>query len=62
MNYGAKLMTSRPTPLMAGLGLIPKMTLGCFLIGLCSRMSLTPLTIGYTWLKTQPEYADAEDC
>lgn len=21
-----------------------------------------PLAIGYAWLKTQPEYADAEDC
>ena len=21
-----------------------------------------PLSIGYAWLKTQPEYADAEDC
>ena len=21
-----------------------------------------PLAIGYVWLKTQPEYADAEDC
>jgi hypothetical protein len=21
-----------------------------------------PLAMGYTWLKTQPEYANAEDC